>query len=56
MWPMWPSAIEAVAAIDNPTDSPSDDLTLDMPGLDMEAAVEEYAGQRTKTDARPAPC
>ncbi len=34
------SAIEAVAAIDNPTDFTDDDLTLDM-SLDMEATVEE---------------
>lgn len=46
------SAIEAVAAIDNPTDFTDDDLTLDM-SLDMEAAVEEYAGQRTKTNGAP---
>ena len=46
------SAIEAVAAIDNPTDFPDDDLTLDM-SLDMEATVEEYAGQRTKTNGAP---
>lgn len=46
------SAIEAVAAIDNPTDFTDDDLTLDM-SLDMEAAVEEYAGQRTKTHGAP---
>lgn len=46
------SAIEAVAAIDNPTDFTDDDLTLDM-SLDMEATVEEYAGQRTKTNGAP---
>ena len=46
------SAIEAVAAIDNPNDFTDDDLTLDM-SLDMQTAVEEYAGQRTKTNGAP---
>lgn len=46
------SAVEAVAKIDNPTDFTDDDLTLDM-SLDMEATVEEYAGQRTKTNGAP---
>ena len=45
-------AIEGVATIDNPTDFTDDDLTLDM-SLDMEATVEEYAGQRTKTNGAP---
>ena len=41
-----------VADVAGPTDFTDDDLTLDM-SLDMEATVEEYAGQRTKTNGAP---
>ena len=50
---MYKRQIEAVAAIDNPTDFTDDDLTLDM-SLDMEAAVEEYAGPVSYTHLKMA--